>query len=140
MSTRDALVTVAIFAVIGPAIGAVALGVFLALASPLLGEAEALGSAYLRAAIVLLPMAYVAGGVQAVATGTATAAWALQSMRPPIWQVPFFAAGIAGMVYVVLIGAGTVALLPFAIVAAHVVAGLACWKVCAYLLGWSRAG
>jgi hypothetical protein len=131
-------VTLAIFAALGPAIGAFALGLILTVAQPQIGEAGVPGM-FLYAAVANMPLAYVAGGVQAIAAGAATAGYALHFERSPPWQVPFFAAGIAGLIYMVMRGMADVALLPLSVIAAHLVAGVACWLVASYLLGWRRS-
>ncbi len=130
---RTALLVVLVFAVLGPPVGALAFGVMVAAAAPFFAPDDGLGLLVLYGVVLLLPVAWMVGGLQAVLTGAATALWSWRHGAVPL-RIPLIAACVLAAISVARSGETLdVAVLLFA---AHPVAAAASWLVCARLLGW----
>jgi hypothetical protein len=119
----------------GPPVGGIVFALMLAFwpwLQGLLGDGADLTLQYrsfvgLVALIVGLPLAYVAGGVQAALAGLAFAAYGLLAGRPPAW----FAFALAIAIYPVtrLLGIGGPMLFVKSDVAVHVIPVIVCWML-----------
>ncbi len=118
MSSRlsRSLGIVAIFVLAGPLVGALAFGVFFALFA--FADDPEIGLAFVYLAGAFFPLAYLAGGMQALAVGIVTAAAAWRSGSAPL-RVTLAAA--LGMTFV--------------LIAVHAVSAWACWDAPAPISG-----
>lgn len=134
-----AFAVVAVFALIGPLVGALVFGVLVGIVT-FVEDAGAgfasvsTGAGIFLAAVAFYPLAYLVGGVQALFVGLVTAVAAWRSSGDVPWWIPLTAALAAG---------GLVAsrnheswAMTAILLAVHILPALACWALLRRALGW----
>jgi len=126
------LVILGVFAVAGPVIGTLIFVVLMMAASAVGAIPAELAPLVGYGALILLPLTFVIGGVQAVGSGLAVALWMAARRRDTPWWLP---AGVAAAGSGFYLGRTDFALGEQAIVlAVHVLAAVACWGIAMRLL------
>lgn len=134
MSPRlsQAMTIVTIFVLVGPVVGALVFGVLVTVFA--FADAPEIGIAFVYLAIAFFPLAYLAGGAQALFAGIVTASVAWRRGSAPLW-VPLGAALAAGAL---VASRGhehwdvTAILL-----AVHLLSAWVCWLLLRRALGWA---
>ena len=131
MSSRlsYALVVVAVFALVGPAISALVFGLLFTVVAAF--TEPGIGLMFVYASIIFLPLAYLIGGLQAAFAGAVTALVVWRQGSAPFW-VPLAAALLAAAFVVARAHEDWVD--SAIMIAVHALSALACWALLRGLL------
>lgn len=113
-----------IYLLAGPLFGALAFGVLITIATAFLEPG--LGLTMLYASIMLFPLAYLVGGIQAAAVGAAAALATWRQGAAPLW-LPLGVALVAAGFHVARIHENAIDSL--ILIAVHLISAAICWLV-----------
>jgi hypothetical protein len=127
MTARRVVAILLVFLVFGPALGTVAIGMLGTLSLPFLPAQLPRGFSAVLAVALMLPVSYMAGGVQALISGAVTAL-ALKRGRSP-WLPVLVVAALSAVGFVFYGGIFDESAPAF--IVAHVISATACLGICA---------
>ncbi|MBX3531148.1 MAG: hypothetical protein KF849_11110 [Rhizobiaceae bacterium] len=127
MTTGRVVAILLVFLVFGPALGAVAIGILGTLSLPFLPAQLPRGFSAALAVALMLPVSYMAGGMQALIAGGVTTL-ALKRGRSP-WLPVLVVAALSAIGFVFYAGMFDESAPAF--IVAHVVSAAACLGICA---------
>lgn len=126
-----AIATVLVCAVLGPPLGSLVFGAVLAM-GPIVGSTAAIHADSNFAAMIFvglfgIPFSYILGGLPAIVTGFALAAYSWVKGRPPLWFAVLTAAVVFGGAVAGGVVSDTDIIVPMVLV--HAVPTLLCWLI-----------
>ncbi len=132
MTRGSAVAILLVFTLLGPLFGTLVAGLMLSVEGGVLRPDDSIGVVPLLLVIVYFPIAYLAGGLQAIATGVVAAGMALWRGRLEWWPAILAAAVLSVFTALRADGDGFVTA---TMVATHVGAAALCLLVCRLMLG-----
>ena len=129
----QAIVTFAVFVLLGPPIGSLAFGVIATVVSAFTDPD--IGLLPLKVSIFFIALGYMVGGLQAAFAGAVTAVAVWRNGFAPFW-VPLAASVLAGIVMAVRVHEKLS--VTATLISIHVAAALGCWLILRFALRWRR--